>query len=78
MYEQNSIDEWIKGCILFFSKKGDLGINKNYTCSTLISITAKVYYILLLNRIWSKIEKIRTFFEKTDAQPAKFWLYNYE
>ena len=33
----------MKGCILPFPKKGDLGVAKNYTSITLISIEAKIY-----------------------------------
>ena len=47
-----------KSCILPFSKKGDLGIIKNYRGITLTSIVAKVYNALLLNRIELEIEKI--------------------
>ena len=30
VYNQNPIDRWMKGCILSFPKKGDLGLAKNY------------------------------------------------
>ena len=30
VYNQNPIDRWMKGCILPFPKKGELGIAKNY------------------------------------------------
>ena len=30
VYNQNTIDRWMKGCILPFPKKGDLGLAKNY------------------------------------------------
>ena len=30
VYSQNPIDRWMKGCILPFPKKGDLGLAKNY------------------------------------------------
>ena len=30
VYNQNPIDRWMKGCILPFPKKGDLGLAKNY------------------------------------------------
>ena len=30
VYNQNSIDRWMKGCILLFPKNGDLGLAKNY------------------------------------------------
>ena len=37
----------MKGCILPFPKKGDLGSAKNYRGITLTSIAAKIYNILL-------------------------------
>ena len=58
VYNQNPLDRWIKGCILPFPKKGDLGLAKNYRCITLTSIAAKIYYALLRNHIEPKIEKI--------------------
>ena len=58
VYKQNTIDRWIKGCILPFSKKGHLGIAKNYQGTALTSIAAKIYHVLLLNHIESEIEKI--------------------
>ena len=58
VYNQNTIDRWIKGCILPFSKKGDLGLAKNYRGITLISITAKIYNALIRNRIEPKIDNI--------------------
>ena len=30
VYNQNPIDRWMKGCIIAFPKKGDLGLAKNY------------------------------------------------
>ena len=48
----------MKGCILPFPKKGDLGLAKNYRSITLTSIAAKIYNALLYNRIESKIENI--------------------
>ena len=30
VYKQNTTEKWTKGCILFFHKKGDLGITKNF------------------------------------------------
>ena len=47
VYNQNPIDRWMKGCILPFPKKGDLGLAKNYRCITLTSIAAKIYNALL-------------------------------
>ena len=48
----------MKGCILPFPKKGDLGLAKNYRGITLTSITAKIYNALLRNRVEPKIDNI--------------------
>ena len=48
----------MKGCILPFPKKGDLGLAKNYRGITLTSIAAKIYNALLRNRIEPKIGSI--------------------
>ena len=58
VYNQNPIDRWMKGCILPFSKKGDLGLAKNYRGITLTSITAKIYNALRRNCIEPKIDNI--------------------
>ena len=58
VYNQNPIDRWMKGCILSFPKKGDLGLAKNYQGITLTSIAAKIYNALLRNRIEPKIDNI--------------------
>ena len=58
VYNQNPIDRWMKGCILPFPKKGDLGLAKNYGGITLTSIAAKFYNALLRNRIEPKIDNI--------------------
>ena len=58
VYNQNPIDRWMKGCILPFPKKGDLGLAKNYRGITLTSIAAKIYNALLRNGIESKIDII--------------------
>ena len=58
VYNQNPIDRWMKGCILPFPKKGDLGLVKNYLGITLTSIAAKIYNALLCNRIEPKIDNI--------------------
>ena len=58
VYNQNSIDRWMKGSILPFPKKGDLGLAKNYRGITLTSIAAKIYNALLRNRIEPKIDNI--------------------
>ena len=48
----------MKGCILPFPKKSDLGLAKNYQGITLTSIAAKIYNALLRNRIETKIDNI--------------------
>ena len=48
----------MKGCILPFPKKGDLGLAKNYRGITLTSIAAKIYNALLQNKIEPKIDNI--------------------
>ena len=58
VYNQNPIDRWMKGCILPFPKKGDLGLAKNYRGITLTSIAAKIYNALLRNRIEPQIDNI--------------------
>ena len=58
VYNQNTIDRWIKGCILFFPKKGDLRIVKSNRGITLTSIAAKIYNALLHNRVEPTIKKI--------------------
>ena len=58
VYNQNKIERWMKGCILPFPKKGDLGSAKNYRSITLTSIAAKIYNALLRNRIEPKIDNI--------------------
>ena len=58
VYNQNPIDRWIKGCILHFPKKNDLGLAKNYRGITLTSIAAKIYNALLRNCIEPKIDNI--------------------
>ena len=58
VYSQNRTERWMKGCILPFPKKGDLGLAKNYRGITLTSIAAKIYNALLQNRIEPKIDNI--------------------
>ena len=58
VYNQNPIDGWMKGCILPFPEKVDLGLAKNQRSITLASIVAKIYNPLLHNRIEPKIENI--------------------
>ena len=59
VYNQNPIDRWMKGFILPFPIKGDLGLAKNYRGITLTSIASKIYIPLLRNRIEPKIDIIR-------------------
>ena len=58
VYNQNTIDRLMKGCILPFPKKGYLGLAKNNRGITLTSIAAKIYNALLRNRIEPKIDNI--------------------
>ena len=58
IYNQNTIDKWMKGCSFHFPKKGDLGLAKNYRGITLTSIAAKIYNALLRNRIEPKSDNI--------------------
>ena len=77
VYNQNPIDRWMKGCILLFSKKGYLGLAKNYRGITFTSISAKTYNALLRNRIEPKIENIgKTKMSSGGIDPwrHKFWL----
>ena len=48
----------MKGCILAFPKKGDLGLAKNYRGITLTSRAATIYNALLQNRIEPQIDNI--------------------
>ena len=58
IYNQNTIDKWIKSCILPFHKRGDLKNAKNYRVITFTPIAARIYNALLLNHIEPEIEKI--------------------
>ena len=58
VYNQNSIDRRMKGCILSFPKKGDLGLAKNYRGITLKSKAEKIYNVQLRKRIEPKIDNI--------------------
>ena len=51
VYNQQRINRWNKGCIHPFPKKGDLGLTSNYRGITLTAIAAKIYSLLLFNRI---------------------------
>ena len=58
VHNKNPTDRWMKGCILPFPKKGDLGLAKNYRGRTLTSIAAKIYNTPLHNCIELKIKNI--------------------
>ena len=58
VYNQNTINWWIMGCIPPFPKKGHHVIAKNYRGITLTSIVAKIYNARLLNGIELDLEKI--------------------
>ena len=77
VYNQNPIDRWMKGCILPFPKKRDLGLAKNYRGITLTSMAAKIYNALLRNRIESKsttyLGKTKMASEEIDPRPHKYW-----
>ena len=76
VYNQNPIDRWMKGCILPFPKKGDLGLAKNYRGITLTSIAAKIYNALQRNCIEPKIDNIlrktKMASEEIDPRPHKY------
>ena len=75
VYNQNPIDRWMKGYILPFPKKGDLGLAKNYRVITLTSIAAKIYNALLRNRIEPKIDNIlrknQNGFQRNKSTPSQ-------
>ena len=58
VYQQEPIESWVEGCLLPFPKKGDLGCTANYRGITLTPIAAKIYNLMLLNRIRPAIEKV--------------------
>ena len=58
VYNQDPIKRWTEGCILPFPKKGDLSLAKNYRGITLTTISAKIYNLLLLNRIRPEVDPL--------------------
>ena len=58
VYEQNTISIWNKGCIIPLPKKGDLTSTNNYRGITLTCIAAKIYNLMLLNRIRPEVVEI--------------------
>ena len=67
----------MKGCLLPFSEKDDLGLAKNYRSITLTSIAAKINNALLRNRIEPKIStslgKAKMASEEIYSLPHKYW-----
>ena len=55
-YHGDVPDAWVKGGIIPFPKKGDLGKTSNYRGITLTAIAAKIYNRMLLNRIRPHID----------------------
>ena len=78
VYNQHPIDRWMKGCILPFPKRGDLGLAKNYRGITFTSIEAKIYNVLQRNRIEPRIDNIlrknQNYFRRKRSMTSKFWL----
>ncbi len=65
----------MKGCILPFGKKGNLGITKNYRGITLTAIAVKLNNTLLLNenpKSRKFFKKIRTAFKEIAPQYHRF------
>ena len=58
MYSQDPIERWTEGCILPFPKKGNLTITDNYRGITLTPIAAKIYNLMILNRIRPYVDPI--------------------
>ena len=50
-YHRNIPDMWLKGAILPFPKKGDLGSASNYRGITMMAVGAKLYNRMLLDRL---------------------------
>ena len=47
---------WLKGAILPFRKKGDLGSASNYTGITLMAVRSKIYNRMFLDRLRPHID----------------------
>ena len=58
VYSHETIERWREGCILPFPKKGNLSLIKNYRGITLTSIAAKIFNLMILNRIRPEIDPI--------------------
>ena len=70
------IDIWREGCILPFPKKGNLSITNNYRGITLTSIAAKIFNMIVINRIRPgvdlKLRKIKIPLGQTYRHQIKF------
>ena len=70
---------WRKLASWHYTLKGELGISMNYRAITLTTITAKVYNVLLLNRIsqkhqeYSQKKKNQNIFRKNRTTTSKIW-----
>ena len=65
----------MKGIILRFPKKGDLGLAKNYRGITLTSIAGKIYSAQQRNpKLTTFLGKTKMASEEIDPRPHKFWL----
>ena len=61
----------MKGCILPFPKKGDLGLSKNYRGITLTSIVAKIYNVLLEHKIDNILRKNQNGFRRNRSTTSQ-------
>ena len=76
VYKQNATEKRTKICILYFPKKGDLGITENYSHITRTAIAANLYGDLLLDRRKREIQKSIHNFIDSDcpSNHRKFWI----
>ena len=58
VYNQDPLQRWNEGCLLPFPKKGNLANTENYRGIKLTPIAAKIYNLLILNRIRPKLDPI--------------------
>ena len=65
----------MKGSILSLSKKGDLGISKNYRALPLLAVTSKVSHTFFVNQIQLEFENIlsndQKIFRETRSTPSE-------
>ena len=67
VYKQNTVEKWTKVFLIHFSKKGDLGITKQYRSITLAAIVAKIFHSRS-NLTWGRknsLEKSKYLSEKS-------------